>query len=186
MDCFPSIEDLANTLQKNNNSACQPISREIVEGNTSYGGNLPHFKFNYQYYAEKAWSNRSKPVAVLRTEYLWNDVARVETVLGGNASLFLLPEKQIKYTHGSEKFQKKSRLSREGNLVMCCALREELQVYQDLIVNAVNLHAQEKKDSIQSVLNDCGVDKALSLDEVLSWQWRKWYDERCAGLLWWT
>lgn len=187
MDCFATVEDLAKSLQANSaaHPFCQRLARDLTQGDF-----IPtpcvHFHWNYQYYGETAWPDRSKPVVVVRTESMWQDVARIESLLGGDPQQFLDLDGHIKITHGSESFQLTSGLSQESTLVTCCALRREMQVYHDLVVAALNLKADEKVETLRRLFNHCGINDELAPIEIASWRWRNWYRQRCAGVLWWT
>lgn len=187
LDCFKTVEDLAKSLVANTDAdrECQKIGRALVQGNFQPTP-CAHFHWNYQYYAETLWPGKSKTVAVLRTESLWEDVARVESLLDGDPTPFLKPEAQVKFTHGSESYRLTSSLSDEGTMAVCCALRKEIQVYHDFVLHAVNLKADEKIGTILKIMNHCGIHDELSSDEVAAWRWSNWYRERCTGVLWWT
>lgn len=218
LDCFATVEELAKGLQANTNNDpatsstpttsphCQHIARDLVQGKLDPAP-CAHFYYNYQFYAKLSWTDKSKPVAVIRTESLWNDTARIESLLGGDPQTFWqLEEKQVKHTHGSESFGMTTTLSTAGIRAMCCALWQELQVYHDLVVAATNLKATEKVDTLQRILHHCGirmfttstttdVATAAGQDEtillsvetiVAGWQWQTWYHDSCTGVLWWT
>ena len=181
-ECFSTVEDLAFSLNPSDETTdtyCKRLGRTLVEGNLQPTP-CAHFHYNYQFYVNTVWQDRSKEVAVLRTERLWEDVARMEELLGGNPTRFLDGRAQKKHTHGSESFNITSGVSQTGAKFLCCGLRKELQVYHDLILSAVNLKADEKVETRQQTLHRCGIDDELSPEEVAGWSWRIWHKERCA------
>ena len=176
--CFETVEDLAIALKPEKEAGdtspfCRELARELVEGKVEPTV-CPHLYWNYKYYANRNWKNKTKHVAVVRTESLWHDVARLEYLMGGDALKFLEPEKQVKDTHGSEGFQIKSGVSKDGALSLCCALRSEIQVYHDLIVAAVNLDGNEKLSTLQSLFSHCGIAQDMHNDKIFEWQWNDW------------
>jgi hypothetical protein len=182
--CFHSVEELAREVSGTNNSTrhpkCRGLGRALLQGMVQP---VSHFYYNYGYYAHTVWYNRSKAVAVLRTESLWNDVARIEYLLGGNPEPFLAPEAQLKATHGSETYHLQSGLTAEGSIAICCTVHQELQVYHDLILYAVNLNASEKTDTLMVTLRHCGIHKTVPSKDVLEWKWKSWYRSYCPTIL---
>ena len=45
----------------------------------------------------------------------------------------------------------------EGRRALCCEIHKDLDIYQTLIVRAVNLHVTEKYKTLQQMLQECGV-----------------------------
>ena len=176
-ECFPTVEDLALAVNPHCTQAtefCQILGRDLVKGKVEPTV-CPHMYWNYQYYAQALqWGNQTKRVAVIRTENLWHDVARLEYLLGGDPVSFLQPEKQVQYTHGSEAFEVKAGVSSQGAISLCCSLRKELQVYHDLIMLATNLDKNEKLQTLRSLMRHCGVGDDVALDDSLSWNWSRW------------
>ena len=75
------------------------------------------------------------------------------------------------YTHGSEYYVNSSdtpdgHLSNsiatvDGRRALCCAIYKELEAYQTIILRVLNLNAAEKYQTLQQVMEDCGiVDRA--------------------------
>ena len=105
-DCFPSsINDMVNMLRtrRNNNNdnekQCITLGENVLKGKTAGGG--PQFQWNYNFYNDytiKKYSNHS--VAVLRTEYLWDDIKKLEQALGGSGDF---KNVGFKHSHESEK-----------------------------------------------------------------------------------
>ena len=177
-DCFPTVHALVQALDPhpttNVTQECRTQAFHILQGKGP-GKLVPHFNYNYNYYKTKAWHNQTKAVAVVRTNSLWPDTARLEGLLGGNPGPFL--KERSKYTHGSESYSnntKSTGISNDSARNLCCILRSELQVYQELIVAAVNLEAAEKAQTLRELLQHCGVQRDFTRSEILNWQWSKW------------
>lgn len=190
LDCFQQVEDLASAVminppdkQQSPTALCRSIAFALLEGKARREP-CPHFRWNYQFYANQVWYNRSKSVAVLRTENQWNDLANLESLLGGQPKRFFEKKKQgKKFTHGSETFALKSGVSAQGAAALCCVLHKDVQVYHDLILAAVNLKYRGKVNTLRALLEHCGVDQDLSSTEVLAWKWKPWYDDRCMSIV---
>jgi hypothetical protein len=116
-----------------------------------------HFTYNYQSYVDRYWPQRRQAVAVLRMEQQWRDVARLEGLLGGDPGRFAdVAQSTTRVSHGSEGFALQGGVSPEGAIGLCCAAWTELQVYQALIVAAVNLNVREKRDTLLALHVHCG------------------------------
>ncbi len=140
-ECFPNVQALSDALStrtRNDLSTCETMARQLVRGELAieYGS---HFHYNYQNYVNRVWSDRRKHVAVLRTEFLWKDVDRLEQLLGGSNETFASQvASNPKFSHGSERFTLHNGVSTTGARALCCHLISELEVYQELIQSAVN------------------------------------------------
>ena len=206
MDCFTSPEDMAqridprrvltghNQEDEEEEQKCVSLARSLfasdqrhsLEHKTYYP--LHHFWNDYRQYTALHWPNRSKHVAVVRTEFLWQDVQWLEQTLGGNATRFAIDRK---VSHNSEAFPGNPDLTTEGARIMCCVLADELQVYQDLIVAAVNLDFTDVRQSLGALWNKCGVTNPgllaegaasttlPSLEDLVAWNWSEWEKESC-------
>lgn len=179
-ECFSTVEDLALALSESSllsgttTESCRELARDLIDGKVEPTV-CPHLFWNYQYYARALqWGNRTKAVAVVRTESLWRDVARLEYLLDGDPTQFLEPEKQVQYTHGSEAFEVTRGVSVNGAISLCCSMRRELEVYHGLIALAVNLDTNEKVQTLRSLMRHCGINTDLRNDAILAWRWSDW------------
>ena len=184
LDCFPTVQDLALTVDPLNSTAsphCRRMGLNLLAGEVP---NYPclHFKWNYQKYSSVVWTNRSKPVAVLRTRRLWEDVANLENKLGGRRDLFSKVSRE-KFTHGSEAFFLQSGVNRRGAFALCCALFRDIQIYHTLILSAVNLNQMDKLSTLGDLFKHCGVEKEqISIQLLQSWRWEEWQQNECSSL----
>lgn len=49
-----------------------------------------------------------------------------------------------KFTHGSDKYHVKSKLTQRGKEIFCCYLSNENAIYEDLLLKAINLNDKQK------------------------------------------
>jgi hypothetical protein len=188
IDCFPSPEEMAQKLDPRNGTLSDPAWCREYGTSTLQGRRRPktlsHLFFNYGYYASVVWRNRSEHVAVIRTEAMWQDVANLEELLGGNPQRFR--QSSFHYSHGSEAFHIQSGLSDEAAIGLCCVLQQDLQVYTDLIASAVNLRASDVRETLVALLRRCGVRdiSGLSDNELVSWSWEEWSEKACKVAFW--
>uniref|UniRef100_A0A7S3L3V6 Sulfotransferase domain-containing protein n=1 Tax=Amphora coffeiformis TaxID=265554 RepID=A0A7S3L3V6_9STRA len=183
MECFADIQALARAMGPKRSTSttpfCRKLGREFLEGKLVPTPGA-HFHYNYHYYANWTWVNQ-KLVAVLRTESLWEDVARIEELLGGDQKPFLTAENQERVTHGSENFNLTTGVNQKDTFFLCCVLRKELQVYHDLVLAAVNLKGNEKMETLRQAMNHCGIKDEVSSPPVIAgWRWDDWHHRNCS------
>eukprot|EP00977_Amphora_coffeiformis_P015420 scaffold4510_cov183-Amphora_coffeaeformis.AAC.105 len=176
--CYASsMDDLLRGLEQQHvQPHCNDLAVQLVTGHLQ-AKSLQHFYYNYQYYARMTWTDRARQnIAVIRTEHQWEDVARLETLLGGDGQYFLTDT--VHYTHGSETYKKDTHKDENSNShrSLCCVIHKELLVYHDLIVAAVNLYPDEKEDAIQSLQRKCGIQSPTT-DNLFEWQ--AWKEKNC-------
>ena len=181
--CFPNgVNTMMDSMRFNaNTEPCKRTGEKVVKGSNGGGS---HFAFNYQHY--KQFTLGSKPnhsVAVIRTEYMWEDVTNLDIALGGTGNVNGIG---TKFTHGSEKLPYSSNLTVANTIHLCCLLRLEIEVYHTLVLKAFNLEGYEKNQTLSSLLTHCHV--AGSGKERDEWVkdpslWRKRYGRirNCAG-----
>merc|ERR1719253_1703647 len=155
-----------------------PKKRELV----SVWGS--HFFFNYRRYARETLGRRpGRPVGVIRTEHLWDDLRGLDAALGGDGSSGFRGAAS-RVTHGSDEWRGAlaydAALSPRSRTVLCCLLRDEMAAYQDLVLRAFNLDEGQKRESMAGVLGRCRIATSEDLPE-LPFSWSKFYDETCLG-----
>ena len=64
-----------------------------------------------------------------------------------------------KFTHGIERYVVSSGRSTEEKKIICCYLSKYIQIFEDLVRNAVTLDDDEKKDHLKVLYNDCGIER---------------------------
>jgi hypothetical protein len=140
-----------------------------------------HLATNYRYYTGRT-TNRypEREVFVARTESLWEDLRRLDERLGGDGKAF---DRNHVHDHGSSNYTFRSVFSREGKHLLCCGLLGEIQIYESLIVSAMNLEYEEKVQTMDALLADCnGDDESSSVRWVEEFSWLNWASERCPVL----
>lgn len=165
----PDKFNVAYTAPENNTALQDQCNQYLLQGFGTPGLKYGHWTAGYRHYAKRGGlhNNNNKPVLVLRTEYLWEDVLALNTALGGSDSE-LETVRGGQETHGSELYssQKKSptELVGAGNLqYLCCALLPDMLAYRD-IVKAVNLSPTQKQQTYQITLSQCQVDSWEDLE----------------------
>jgi hypothetical protein len=202
-NCFPDVrymaEELAHFFQLNDthnrsitlpttssntsivykNMTCGQLANDLLSPR-QYGG-LSHFTSNYRWYKQLTIDKRPEvPILVVRTEYLWKDATNIEVALGGNASNFLNSHHTMSY--GSERYAVKAKLETDlQRKAVCCAIYDDLQAYQDIMLSALNLDKHEKREMMELVYRDCSVDHdAYASDILYGIQfWEKWFASNC-------
>ncbi|KAL3914546.1 MAG: hypothetical protein SGILL_006063 [Bacillariaceae sp.] len=132
---------------------CRTLGWNILRG-THKGSPITHLKFNYNSYMNFTLDAfPDMEVMVVRTEHLWDDVANLDTFLGGTGK-FVKAGHQ--FDHGREKYLVKSKLSKDGKQEFCRALQDEIVIYRMLIDKAINLNTTEKEATLDVLREDCG------------------------------
>ena len=162
-----------------NNMNCGQLANATLSPEQS--GKLNHYTWNYRWYKQFTIDKRPEvPLLVVRTEYLWQDTTNIEEALGGNSSNF----KNIHHTmsHGSEKYAVTAKLETDlQRKAVCCAIYDDLQAYQDIILNALNLDTHVQRETMASVYRDCSVDHDVYDSDTLYGTkfWETWFASSC-------
>ncbi|KAL7479235.1 hypothetical protein ACHAW6_004976 [Cyclotella cf. meneghiniana] len=202
-NCFPDVREMANelarifhlpqdhndtTLMKRNNTHDAVVYDKMTCGELAHRllsrthpkptPEWSHYSSNYRWYKKLTLEKRpDAAVLVIRTEYLWEDATEIEVALGGHEGRFSDSAKKS-VSHGSEKYQVTAKLeSGRQKRAVCCAIYDDLQAYQDIILQAMNLREEEKEEMMQLVWNDCGVKAADYEDGVVDGPnfWEEWF-----------
>ena len=155
--CFAKVNDfaLALTGQQFNERHCKDRVMKLLKG---YGPEnvVGHLIANYQFYFRNTVKkNPTKPVYVLRTEKLWEDIKTLDTQhLNGTGEFGEL--EGLRLEHGSDQFADQTVVeSIYGTQMLCCALFREFEIYEKLITVAQNLKSEEKQTTLQSTAAKC-------------------------------
>lgn len=159
--CFPTLNHFAETLitqGDNESSSCFQIAWRTITGTASTASG--HAYYNYRYYWNETIAKYpNKELWVLRTESLWDDMAAIETTLSPSdvvalsSSHPLLMKRNV--THGSEAHVQRDRLSNRGLARLCCALKDEIAIYANILQQSTNLEVQERKKPISFLRDQC-------------------------------
>jgi len=102
--CFPTFSHLINAIQNYNinttassdNDPCEQFAVGVLHGgykeNLKQPQKLGHLYYNYEHYAKRyydSYGQKQKAIVVIRTNHMWDDVARIEAWLGGDPTRFM-------------------------------------------------------------------------------------------------
>ena len=178
--CFPNVDAVASSLITSKNKTqpdgCLDLAKKILQGKGPPGDHLQHFHFNYHFYANFTMDKRpDAAVVVVRTEYLWDDVKRLDFALGGDGMFAV----HSHVSHGSEKYQVRSGITTlKGQIAVCCEIAADIAEYQRIIFAAVNLNHEEKIETLNGAFEECGIQ--YSRDPVkYPFHWVRWQRVTC-------
>lgn len=149
---------------------CRKLGLKVLGGRKRL---LNHFQYNYGYYRRNTIKKRpNHSVAVIRTENMWEDIMALDQMVGGTGNFTIVG---TKVTHGSEKWAGKTQysadLSPTNTKYLCCILYSELDIYQELILEAVNLNDAQRRETLSNVLAHCQLDfKGDPFSTPFSWK----------------
>ena len=183
-ECFPAgLDSMIDDLRNGTSVECVTMGVKALLGKISDGGE--HFEFNYEHYWKYALGQRpNHPVAVLRTEHVWEDVIHLDQDLGGTGNFRNV--EGFKFSHGSEKFTEPrgTDIGTSNALFLCCLISHDIEFYQLLILKALNLADKQKRETLNDLSNRCHIktDEEDLLEHPFSWPaFRR--GEECSGLL---
>jgi Sulfotransferase family len=118
-----------------------------------------------------ATTNNNRTVLVLRTESLWEDLKELDIFLGGNG-YFRKEGLRVSHLHKDQQPQHDQHkaeevpvqqvlykdavvLSPQGGKLLCCEMHEELAIYRELLLRAVNLNATQQRATLAAALELC-------------------------------
>ena len=172
VDCFPGqFDDVVEAMRgAGSDEKCKGYADHALGGGgLAIAGN--HFYYNYQWYRRFSLGGHpSHTVMVIRTEHLWDDMIRLDKRLGGDGNFAWQGAKE---THGSESYAPSSTsIAPENAAYLCCLMYGEIEVYQELILKAVNLNDEEKREDLVKVMRHCQMDVSdgdVDLASPFSW-----------------
>lgn len=89
---------------------------------------------------------------MLRQESLQQDFVDLEEYFGGSAAPKLFAADQTHYLTGMISWE----ISTKATQNLCCALKDEIRVYEDLIQRAENFNPTSKQQTIDLAFQKCG------------------------------
>jgi hypothetical protein len=98
-----------------------------------------------------------KPIFVVRQESLQQDWIDLEGHLRGQTAAPSIPMYEADSRHYVTGKVSSSTRSKEATRNLCCALLDELAIYQALIQRAENLSEREKQQTLAAAPLPCGV-----------------------------
>jgi len=178
--CFPTIDDVAQSLRISRvvprrqhdddkdvdvHVDCSALARDAIQGSGPEGPSN-HLFFNYKYYADRTMQpHPSTPIFVVRQEFIWADMRRIETMLGGDSHHPFETEGPV-ITHGTELFPYKSELSAHLASFVCCAMLNEIETYANIVEASMNLNGNERAQTIQMTMDRCNADSYEQLKQM--------------------
>ena len=154
-----------------------------------------HMIANYRHYVSQTVDQfPNKPVILVRTRALWQDLKHVDKLLGGTGDFGMAEGSAV--THGSEHFivrgtdndqdnndsnnnnntikngnsngnnDDDSYLSPTATLQLCCALLDDIRTYANLIQRAVNWNDTTKQSETQFLVQRCDAN-LQSMNELV-------------------
>lgn len=162
------------------NEECSTIGMDALLGRFNSCGN--HFQFNYAHYWKYAIGQRpNHSVAVVRMEHMWDDISQLDQLLGGTGNFGTVHGTKITHRENSNKTTLfdtdggnniSTRISDTNRIFLCCLIAQEIEIYQQLILKAWNLLANQKYDSLSDMLNQCLIKPSENyvLDYPFSWK----------------
>ena len=180
---------------------CHKFGKATLEGNMRHG-DKGHAIMNYAYYSRVTKMLPNKTTFVLRTEFLWDDMIQTNELLVQAAAsqqnhqhshpgtiietknTWITDVKNIsshRFTHGSESWEIKSKMTQRGKEIICCYLSRDNQIYENLLLRAVNLSDQQKKQSLESLYRDCGIQsqETTTVARNDGFDWKEWRSNGC-------
>jgi hypothetical protein len=169
--CFPEVNDMVRSIKVPlvaESTNCSEIALETIQGKGPEGP-TNHLFFNYQFYANRTTVlHPEKDVVVVRQEMLWDDLRRIERLLGGDQFRPFEKEGPV-VNHGSDKFHYRAILDPSLIPSLCCLIPNEIMTYKNLLDRAINLETRHKKYSINSLFSKCKVDSLQTLSTQCGW-----------------
>ena len=177
--CFPTLQDFGLAFRRpslrstalvpsssNDSRTSQVVNCTQVALNTIGGlvSSSNHMYYNHKFYWEQTVANYpDKEIMVIRTEHLWQDLHRIESLLvQGSPEHVVLPMHRSmtfkNVTHGSDQQVHRGTMSDLARQSLCSAMREELVIYEKLILAATNLNHMDKLHSLRIVNQHCGLE----------------------------
>jgi len=209
-ECFPALADLLQavdqvfqiySLRKSPTTSratatqamttltdCQKLAVLALQGTIDRIKDINvHLYYNYEYYANH--SIRMFPemeVLVVRTEYLWQDLIHLDQSLGGPGRFKNQGQGRNQNSNDTllismkEHGRGNSIIQPHQQLQLCCVLWKELQVYQDILLGAINLNESDKNETVKNLADQCGITASYKATSMVDW--RGWYASSCPDI----
>lgn len=180
LSCFPNIIAISKALEDplhflplgpnaKNGTDCGPLLKGAFDSvGLSYYG---HLSANHRFYeqAAKLRESPNKVVFVVRTEFLWEDVPRLDRLLGGDGDFS--SKFGAKETPGSNYTERRMiSLDVEQAQPICCAMEPDLRSFRLIVERASNLDTAQKRDTYGLIWKRCGVSSWEDMEQMcLKW-----------------
>lgn len=165
--CYEQLDYLAtNGLAETVNAsaaeeACAALAKDVVAGRAGRKeGYYAHITWNYEWYLADPLSRKDREFFVLRTEYLWDDIDRLNDMLGGGP---------VERTRTVSYRKKKGRppvfnrtLSSDGMNNLCRTLCRDIQAYKEVLLCARNMDDESLNVTMGQLAEKCPTEAARS------------------------
>jgi hypothetical protein len=172
--CFPTIELLAESFAiqtktsiestkrtdvnaNSNQTSCNDLAYELLQsGEENKNGIAADAACNFRYYHNKTLKQHpNKEVWVVRSEHVLEDLNALEVLLGGVEGQYNL-EYAANLTRPVAQYMQKQSVSERVTKLLCCALRDEFVVVNDVLHRAANFNNVLKYQVWSETLDECG------------------------------
>jgi hypothetical protein len=172
--CFPTIEDLAESFaiqtkttiettktdmnaSNSNQTSCNDLAYKLFQsGEKNENAIAIDAASNFRYYHNKTlYKYPEKEVWVLRSENVLEDLDALEVLLGGVEGQYDL-EYAATLTRPITGFMQKQIVPKKVMKLLCCALRDEFVVVNDVLHRAANFNNVLKYQAWSETLDECG------------------------------
>ena len=147
---------------------CRWMAREVVAGtNVDLAALAPHMHFNYEYYVEQSlWKYPSQEILVVRAEHEQKDLNKLNSLLLADSTSEGMDTLQQPFPAPSAPLLTPT-VTPEAYAKVCCVLEKEIEIYESILNQAINLPVYVKEDTMDDLRRKCG------LSEQLAWaEWR--------------
>ena len=166
-ECYPTLDPALKTgltapsTQENDSPM---LAKKVFLGHVGqefYG--MAHFKFNFEfYYKELLEQAAKKRIFVVRSERMLADLNTVHKMLGGQGDVFTQTKHHAHFKGmGKEGLPMTDRtISPEGMQNLCHFLCTEIQMYKQLLKQAVNFPPEHKLVPPSGLVEKCPIEAA--------------------------
>jgi Sulfotransferase family len=165
--CFPTLNDWAEAIQSVPNemppspwsAQCRQLAMDSIHGNLNRHDDAlaTHLMANYRHYMHRTihQDHPAHDVMVVRLDHLWTDLRQIDRhFFRGTGDFGNFTGTAV--THGSRVHHAATAIPVRSRHIFCCALQNELLLYRELIVRAINLSPHEQSATLQQAMDQCG------------------------------
>lgn len=140
-----------NSLEYNE-TACQEVGRKCIMGAV---GCPDHNRQGYRFYLLKLFEGDNQTtIYSIRNEYKWQDVERLNLILGGNPKSFaadaMASFSTLRKMHGLR------NITLEDRPKVCRYMCNEIDLYKQTLTRSANLHPAQVEKSFAELDESCG------------------------------
>lgn len=148
--CFPTLEDFARHYHNTtNNHNCAVQAKAAINGNIKI---MVHMWANYEKYTARIPLNST--VFVIRTNHLWQDWLVMNKMLDPTRRVYIPYNRHARNVHNLT-LPVTRNISKEGQGILCEALKKEYRIYFDLLNRAVNMNEEDIQEARDIASKNC-------------------------------